>query len=52
VPVCSRLRLSAVQLEATQLPDGSVQMVVEQTMEIEGQTKPAVVAETVSRVAY
>jgi acyl dehydratase len=52
VPVGSRLRLSAVLLEATQLPDGSLQMVVEQTMEIEGQTKPAAVAETVSRVAY
>ncbi len=52
VPVGSRLRLSSVLLEAAQLPDGSVQMVVEQTMEIEGQTKPAVVAETVSRVAY
>jgi acyl dehydratase len=52
VPVGSRLRLSSVLLEASELPDGSMQMVVEQTMEIEGQTKPAVVAETVSRVAY
>jgi acyl dehydratase len=52
VPVGSRLRLTAMLLEAARLPDGSVQMVVEQTMEIEGQTKPAVVAETVSRVAY
>ena len=52
VPVGSRLRLSSVLLDATQLPDGAVHMVVEQTLEIEGQTKPAVVAETVSRVVY
>jgi acyl dehydratase len=52
VPVGSRLRLRAMLAEATKLPDGAVQMVVEQTLEIEGQTKPAVVAETVSRVVY
>ena len=52
VPVGSRLRLRATLAEATKLPDGAVQMVVEQTLEIEGQTKPAVVAETVSRVVY
>jgi acyl dehydratase len=52
VQVGSRLRLSSVLVEATQLPDGVVQMVVEQTLEIEGQSKPAVVAETVSRVVY
>jgi acyl dehydratase len=52
VPVGSRLRLNSVLLEASRLPDGAVQMVVQQTLEIEGQTKPAVVAETVSRVVY
>ncbi len=52
VPVGSRLRLSSVLVEASRLPDGSVQMVVEQTLEIDGQTKPALVAETVSQVAY
>jgi len=52
VPVGSRLRLNSVLLEASQLPDGAVQMVVQQTLEIEGQAKPAVVAETVSRVVY
>lgn len=52
VPVGSRLRLSSVLLEATRRPDGAVHMVVEQTLEIEGQPKPAVVAETVSRVVY
>ena len=52
VPVGSRVRLSSVLLDATQRPDGAVHMVVEQTLEIEGHPKPAVVAETVSRVVY
>jgi acyl dehydratase len=52
VPVGSRLRLSAVLLEATPVTGGAMQMVVEQTVEIEGQTKPALVAETVSRVVF
>lgn len=52
VPVDSRLRLHAVLNEAELLPDGSVQMIVGQQLEIEGTTKPAVVAETVSRVFY
>lgn len=52
VPVGSRLRLSAVLLEASPVAGGAMQMVVEQTMEIEGQTKPALVAETVSRVVF
>jgi len=52
VPVGSRLRLSSVLLDATVRPDGAVHMVVEQTLEIEGQPKPAVIAETVSRVVY
>jgi acyl dehydratase len=52
VPVGSRLRLHAVLLEATERPGGAVHMVVEQTLEIEGLRKPAVVAETISRVVY
>lgn len=52
VPVGSRLRLTAVLQEAEQLPDGAVQMVVQQTLEIEGHPKPAVVAETLSRVVF
>jgi acyl dehydratase len=52
VPVGARLRLHSVLLEATQVPDGAVHMVVEQTLEIEGHPKPAVVAETISRVVY
>ena len=52
VPVGSRVRLSSVLLDVTQQPDGAVHLVVEQTLEIEGHPKPAVVAETVSRVVY
>ena len=52
VPVGSRVRLSSVLLDAAHRPDGAVHMVVEQTLEIEGHPKPAVVAETVSRVVY
>jgi acyl dehydratase len=52
VPVGSRVRLSSVLLHAAVRPDGAVHMVIEQTLEIEGKPKPAVVAETVSRVVY
>ncbi len=52
VPVGARVRLSSVLLDADERPDGAVHMVVEQTLEIEGHPKPALVAETVSRVVY
>jgi acyl dehydratase len=52
VPVGSRVRLHAVLLDAVERPDGAIHMVVEQTLEIEGSPKPAVVAETISRVVY
>jgi acyl dehydratase len=52
VPVGSRVRLSSVLLDAMHRPDGAVHLVVEQTLEIEGHPKPALVAETVSRVVY
>ena len=52
VPVGARVRLHSRLQSAEQLPDGSVQMVVLQTLEIEGRPKPAVVAETISRVAF
>jgi acyl dehydratase len=52
VAVDSRLRLRSTLLSAQALQDGSLQMIVGQTMEIDGQKKPALVAETVSRVAF
>lgn len=52
VPVGARLRLRSTLQGAEQLPDGTVQMIVTQVLEIDGQPKPAVVAETISRVAF
>jgi acyl dehydratase len=52
VPVGSRLRLHAVLVDATPQADGALHMTVEQTLEIEGSAKPAVVAQTISRVVY
>ena len=51
VKVGSKLRSTAVLSEATDVA-GGVQMVVVQTIEIEGQDKPACVAETVTRVYF
>jgi acyl dehydratase len=52
VKVGSAVRLRSVLTSADRLPDGSVQMVVNQTLEIDNSAKPALVAETVSRVAF
>jgi acyl dehydratase len=52
VPVGSRVRLHAVLVDATPQADGALHMTVEQSLEIEGATKPAVVAQTISRVVY
>ncbi|MBJ7336376.1 MaoC family dehydratase [Mycolicibacterium sp.] len=52
VPVGSRVRLRSSLQSADVLGDGSIQMVVKQTLEIEDQPKPAVVAETITRVGF
>ncbi len=52
VPVGARVRLRSSLQSADLLGDGSIQMVVKQTLEIEDQTKPAVVAETITRVGF
>lgn len=52
VPVGSRVRLQSTLHSADVLPDGSIQMVVIQVLEIENHPKPAVVAETISRVGF
>jgi acyl dehydratase len=52
VPVGARLRLRSTLQSAQQLPDGTVQMIVSQVLEIDGHPRPAVVAETISRVAF
>jgi acyl dehydratase len=52
VPVGSRVRLRSSLQSADVLGDGSIQMVVKQTLEIEDHPKPAVVAETITRVGF
>jgi acyl dehydratase len=49
VRVGSRIRASAELVEVERQKDGSVQAKIRVTVEIEGQTKPACVAETISR---
>lgn len=49
VPVNSRVRAGAVLAEVTDVPGGK-QAVIQYTVEIEGVTKPACVAETVVRL--
>ena len=48
VPVGARIRAKALLKEATAF-EGGVQIVVETTVEIEGSSKPACVAETITR---
>lgn len=52
VKVGSAVRLRSVLTSVETMPDGSIQMVVNQTLEIKDFAKPALVAETVSRVAF
>lgn len=51
VPVGSRLRLRQSVKAAEKRPDGSVQLVLDGVMEMEGSERPAMVAETV-RLLY
>ncbi|MBY6705486.1 MaoC family dehydratase [Rhodococcus sp. BP-241] len=52
VLVGSRVRLTAVLAAADRLVGGAVQMTVDSTIEIEGATKPALVAQVISRVYF
>lgn len=52
VLVGSKVRSTAVLTEATAVSDDVVQMVVTHTVEIDGGSKPALVAESVSRVYF
>jgi len=51
VPVGSKVRARRKLIEAKEVP-GGLQMKVEVTVEIDGQNKPACVAETLSRVMF
>jgi acyl dehydratase len=49
VPVGSRIRMGAVIAEVTEV-EGGYQLAVDETIEIEGGTKPAMVARALSRI--
>src|SRR5262245_34925817 len=50
VPAGSRIRLRQTLLKAEEVPDNGVRLTSEMVMEVEGQEKPAMVAETLSIV--
>lgn len=52
VPVGAEVRLRSTLQSADETADGSIQMVVSQVLEIKDHPKPAVVAETISRVGF
>lgn len=52
VPVGARIRAAAVLKEITEIPESVVQLVLTVTVELEGETRPACVAETVTRLYF
>lgn len=52
VPVGAKVRSTAVLVDATEVPGGALQLVVQHTVETEGGAKPALIAEAVSRVVF
>ena len=52
VPVGARIRATSVLTEVTDVGGGGYQVVVSSTVELEGGTKPACVAESVSRLYF
>ena len=52
VPVGAKVRSTAVLTEVTEVAGGGLQLVVSSTVEIEGGSKPACVAEMVSRLYF
>lgn len=52
VPVGSKVRNTVVLSSVEELPNGSLQSQVTNTVEIEGSDKPAVVAQTVTRIFF
>jgi len=52
VRVGSRIRMSSTLTELKDIPGGGVQVTYKQTYEIEGEAKPACVAETVARLYF
>ncbi|MEH3155935.1 MAG: MaoC family dehydratase [Gordonia paraffinivorans] len=52
VPVGSDVQLTATLASAKELPDGTVEMVVTQTVTVRDAAKPSLVAVTITRVAF
>ncbi len=52
VPVGSQVRSTAVLTEVTEVAGGGLQLVVSSTIEVQGGSKPACVAEMVSRLYF
>jgi acyl dehydratase len=52
VPVGSRIRLRSELIDANKVDDNTVDLVVRQTVELEGSEKPAAVAEIIARMVF
>ena len=52
VPVGSRIRLRSELIDANKVDDNTVDLVVRQTVELEGSGKPAAVAEIIARMVF
>lgn len=52
VPAGSRIRLRSELVDAVKVGDTTVDLTVRQTVELDGSTKPAAVAEVVARMVY
>ncbi|CAN5401399.1 3-hydroxyacyl-thioester dehydratase HtdZ [soil metagenome] len=52
VPVDSRIRLRSKLVEVTRIDDATVHLTVEHTVDIDGNAKPAAVAEMIARAVF
>jgi acyl dehydratase len=52
VPVGSRIRLRSELVEATKVDDTTVDLLVRQTVELDGSEKPAAVADVIARMVF
>jgi acyl dehydratase len=52
VPVGSRVRLSSELIDARQINDSTVDLIVRQTVELDGSDKPAAVADVIARMVF
>jgi acyl dehydratase len=52
VPAGSRVRLRSQLLEARKVDDATVDLIVRQTVELDGSDKPAAVAEVIARMVF